>query len=103
VPRICAPRHSISFILLNTFMHYIHLYICAHTRYKTKLHIPTAHLTQFQKGVYYSAVKIFSNLLHHVQELAAEPVVFQNALKSFLLRNFFYNADAYFNYKEYFT
>jgi hypothetical protein len=65
----------------------------AHTRFKTNLHPPTAHLTQFQKGVYYSAIKIFNNLPHNINNLANEPMPFRNALKSFLLINTFYNGD----------
>jgi hypothetical protein len=35
-----------------------------HTRFTTNLHPPIAQLTKFQKGVYYSAIKIFNNLPH---------------------------------------
>ena len=71
-----------------------------HTRFKTNLHLPTANLTKFQKGVYYSGIKIFINLLHN---LANEIVLFQNALKRFLPINSFYNSEEYFNYQRYST
>jgi len=74
-----------------------------HTRFKTNLHPPTAHLTQFQKGVYFSAIKIFNNLPHDIKDLANKPMPFQNALKSYLLTNSFYNSDEYFNHKRYFN
>jgi len=32
--------------------------------HKTTLHPPTANLTKFQKGAYYSAIKILNNLPH---------------------------------------
>jgi hypothetical protein len=70
-----------------------------HTRFKTNLHLPIAHLTQFQKGVYYSAINIVNNLLHNIKDLANEPMPFQDALKSFLFVNSFYNGNEYFNYK----
>ena len=35
------------------------------TRFKTNLHQPIANLTKFQKGVYYSGIKIFNNLPHN--------------------------------------
>jgi len=72
-----------------------------HTRFKTNLHPPTANLTKFQKGVYYSAIKILNNLPHNIKDLANEIVPFQNALKRFLLINSFYNSKEYFNYQRY--
>jgi hypothetical protein len=71
-----------------------------HTRSKTKLHLPSAHLTQFQKGVYYSAIKIFNNLPYHIQEMASDQMIFRNALKRFLLENSFYNDEEYSNHKD---
>ena len=68
-----------------------------HTRFKTNLHPPTANLTKFQKGVYYSAIKIFNNLPHEIKDLANDILPFQNALKRFLLTNSFYNSKEYFN------
>jgi hypothetical protein len=43
-----------------------------HTRYKTNLHLPIANLTNFQKGAYYSGIKIFNNLPHNIKDLANE-------------------------------
>jgi hypothetical protein len=34
-----------------------------HTRFKTNLHPPTANLTTFQKGVYYSRIKFLTTFL----------------------------------------
>jgi len=72
-----------------------------HTRFKTNLHPPTANVTKFQKGVYYSAIKIFNNLPHNIKDLVNEIVLFWNALKRFLLINSFYNSKEYFNYQRY--
>jgi hypothetical protein len=41
-----------------------------HTRFKTNLHPPIANLTKFQKGVYYSGIKILNNLPHDIKDLA---------------------------------
>jgi len=49
---------------------------CIHTRFKTNLHPPTVNLTKFQKGVYYSAIKIFNNLPYNIKDLANETVLF---------------------------
>jgi hypothetical protein len=68
-----------------------------HTRFKTTLHPPTANLTKFQKGVYYSGIKICNNLPHEIKDLANEIIQFQKALKRFLLMNCFYNSEEYFN------
>jgi len=68
-----------------------------HTRFKTNLHPPTANLTKFQKGVHYSAIKIFNNLLHEIKDLANHILPFRNAMKRFLLTNSFYNSKEYFN------
>jgi hypothetical protein len=71
-----------------------------HTSFATNLHPPTAQLTKFQKGVYYSAFKIFNNLPHDIKDLANEVIPFRNILRRFLLIHSFYNSDEYFNYKR---
>ena len=70
-----------------------------HTRYKTNLHQPTANLTKYQKGVYYSGVKIFNNLPKEIKDLTNQTTLFRNSLKRFLLLNCFYNRKEYFNYQ----
>jgi hypothetical protein len=69
-----------------------------HTRSKTNLHPPIVNLTKFQKGVYYSGIKIFNNLPHNIKDLA-ELKLFRNALKRFLLTNSFYNSEEHFNHQ----
>jgi hypothetical protein len=69
-----------------------------HTQLKTNLHPPIANLTKFQKGVYYSGIKIFNNLPHEIKHLANETIQFRNALKRFLLINSFYNSEEHFSY-----
>jgi len=54
-----------------------------HTRFKTNLHPPTANRIKFQKGMYYSAIKVFNNLPHNIKDLAKETVLFWNELKGF--------------------
>jgi hypothetical protein len=70
-----------------------------HTRYKTNLHPPIANLTKFQKGVYYSGIKIFNSLPHEIKDLVNETIQFRKALKMFLLINSFHNSEQYFNYQ----
>jgi hypothetical protein len=71
-----------------------------HTRFKTKLRPPIANSTKFQKGVYYSGIKVFNNLPHNIKDLANESKLFRNYLKRFLLSNSFYNREEYFNYQR---
>ena len=90
------------FVMKNKHFFYTNNQIqLIHTRFKTNLHPPTANLTKFQKGAYYSAINLFSNLLHNIKDLANKIVPFQNALKRFLLINSFYNSKEYFNYQKY--
>jgi hypothetical protein len=71
-----------------------------YTRFRTNLHPPIDNLTKFQKGVYYSGIKIFNNLPHGIKDLANEITLFRNALKRFLLINSFYNSEEYFYYQR---
>ena len=50
--------------------------------------------------MYYSAIKIFKNLPHEIEDLANDILAFRNALKRFLLANSFYNIKEYFNYRR---
>ena len=94
--------YSISiFVIKNKHLFYTNNQIHSiHTRFKTNLHPPTANLTKFQKGVYYSAIKIFNNLPHQIKDLANDILPFRNALKRFLLADSFYNSMEYFNYRR---
>jgi hypothetical protein len=74
-----------------------------HTRLTTNLHPPTAHLTKFQKAVYYSAINIFNNLPHNIKHLGNEVITFWNTLRRILLIHSFYKSDEYFNYKRHST
>jgi len=59
-----------------------------HTWFKTNLHLPIANLTKFQKGGYYSGIKIFNNLSHDIKDLANKITLFRNAFKRFLPHKF---------------
>jgi len=71
-----------------------------HTRFKTNLHPPIANFTKFQRGVYYSRIRIFNKLPHNIKELANETKLFRNVLRRFLLHNSLYNSEEYFNYRK---
>jgi len=62
------------------------------------LYVPTANLTIYQKGVYYSGIKIYN---HHlptaIKDLSDDKNNFKLALKRYLLHNSFYSLEEYFN------
>jgi hypothetical protein len=55
------------------------------TRYRYNLHVPNSNLIKYQKGVYYSGIKIFNNLSPNVKNLSHNVKMFKRALKEYLL------------------
>jgi hypothetical protein len=80
-----------SFSLDVMFIHAIN------TRHKNNLYVPPANLTLYQKGVYYSGMKIFDHLPTTIKNLTSDRNKLQIALKKFLLNNSFYSLEEYFN------
>jgi hypothetical protein len=80
-----------------------HLYVTnqeihiINTRYKTNLHPPISNTTKYQKGPYYSGIKIFNDLPENIKKLSNNIVRFRSALKGFLYANSFYTVDEFFN------
>ena len=54
------------------------------TRQRNNLYLPQANLTVYQKGAYYSGIKIFNNLLLEIKNAAGNQKKFKIALKKFL-------------------
>jgi hypothetical protein len=69
------------------------------TRTSHDLHPPTANFTLFQKGIYYSGVKISNLLLSALKQLSYDVKKFKTALRGFLLANYFSSLEEYFNWK----
>jgi len=67
------------------------------TRSAKNFHLPITNLTIYQKGAYYTGIKIFNYLPTHIKNAANEMQVFKKTLKGFLLDNSFYSIDEYFN------
>jgi hypothetical protein len=57
------------------------------TRQTSDLFVPTANLTIYQKGVYYSGIKIYSHLSTASKDLSHDKNKFKLALKRYLLHN----------------
>jgi len=66
------------------------------TRHRSDLYPPSIKLTQYQKGVYYSGIKIFSHLPQNIKNVSWNVKKFKLALKRFLLMGSFYTLDGYF-------
>jgi len=66
------------------------------TRHKSDLYPPSIKLTKYQKGVYYSGIKIFNYLPQNIKNLSWNVKKF--ALKRFLLKGSFYTLDEYFGW-----
>ena len=71
------------------------------TRYNSDLHMPTANLTIFQKGVFYSGIKMYSHLPQSLKESLRDVRWFRLALKRILLKNAFYSLEGYLSCKSY--
>jgi hypothetical protein len=68
------------------------------TRKKSNLHLPISNLSVYQKGPYYSGIKVFNNLPSQIKDLSHNRNQFKCALKNFLYFHSFYTLNEYFNY-----
>ena len=68
------------------------------TRSANNFPLPITNLIKYQKGAHYPGIKIFIVvLLTHIKHVVNAIQVFKSALKRFLLSNFLYSAEEYFN------
>jgi hypothetical protein len=58
------------------------------SRQRNNLYIPQANLTIYQKGAYYSGIKMFNNLPIEIKNVAGNQKKFKIALKKFLHTHF---------------
>jgi hypothetical protein len=61
------------------------------TRHINDLHLPRTHLSIYQKGVYYSGIKIFNSLPRNIKKNIDNPKKFKKAVKNFLYTKSFYS------------
>jgi hypothetical protein len=61
------------------------------------MHLPQANLTTYQKGTYYSGIKIYTKLPLEVKSVAGNQKEFKTSLKKFLYTYSFYTMEEYFN------
>jgi hypothetical protein len=77
--------------LFNSQVHKIN------TRQTSDLYLPTGNMAIYQKGVYYTGIKIYSPLPTAIKDLSGDKNKFSLALKRYLLHNLFYSLEEYFN------
>jgi hypothetical protein len=65
------------------------------TRYKNQLHRPVANLLCFQKGVFYSGLRIFNSLPLAILECQKNKSRFRAALRKYLVSHCFYSVDEF--------
>ena len=66
------------------------------TRYNYDLHLPSANLTLFQRGVLYSGSRIYNHLPLNIKSLSNDVKHFKSTLKNYLLENSFYSVEEFF-------
>ena len=64
-------------------------------RSNINLHVPVCNLTLFQKGAYFSGIKLFNHLPPRTKSLSNEIKLFKPALKRFLNTHPFYSVEEY--------
>jgi len=67
------------------------------TRQHSNLHHPQAKLTLYQKGAYYSGIKIFNNLSPNIRNLSCDAKRFKSELDKYLQLKSFYTLEEYYN------
>jgi hypothetical protein len=70
------------------------------TRTSNDLHLPTATLTRYQRGAYYSGVNIYNQLPAYIKNVDNDTRVFKKTSKRFLLFNSFYSIEEYIVYNK---
>jgi len=67
------------------------------TRIKSNLHLPISNLSVYQKGTYYTGIRVFNSLPSQIKELCHNINQLKCALKNFLYFHSFYTLDEYFS------
>jgi hypothetical protein len=74
---------------LNSDIHHIE------TIHDNDLHLPSTKLNLYQKGVFYSGIKMYNHLPSSIKDLSHD---FKRALKGIIQSNSFYSLEEYFNW-----
>jgi hypothetical protein len=79
------------YFMVNSEIHNIN------TRTKSNLHQPIPNLSTYQKGTYYSGIKVFNSLPTQIKDMSHNRNKFKSALKNFLYFHSFYTLEEYFS------
>jgi hypothetical protein len=88
----------LSFVIKNKDQFLFNLQVHKiNTRPTSNLYLPSANLTVYQKGVYFSGIKIYNHPPAAIKDLSGDRNKFKLALKIYLLHNSFYSLEEYFS------
>ena len=89
------------FVINNGTYFKVNSEICnINTRNKSNQHLPIFNLSVYQRGTYYTSIKVFNCLPSQIKDLSHNRNQFKRALKNFLYFNSFYTLDEYFSYNK---
>jgi hypothetical protein len=75
--------HNKGYFASNSVYHNIN------TRQKNYLHLPQVSLTMYQKGVFYSGIKVFNAIPMIIKDISSNPRKFKVTLKHYISANTF--------------
>jgi hypothetical protein len=55
------------------------------------------HLAKYQKGVYFSGIKIYNNLPSNIKNASGDIMRFKKLLRHFLTTHYFYSLEEYYD------
>jgi hypothetical protein len=64
---------------------------------KYNYYLPSSNLSLYQKGVYFTGIKMFNNLPQRIKNFSNDTKQFKAALKNYLRAHSFYSIDEYFS------
>jgi hypothetical protein len=67
------------------------------TRQSNNLYLPTSALTLYQKGVYFTGIKLFNNLPLEMKDVVGTPKKFKISLRRYLVNLCFYDLEEYYS------
>ena len=75
--------------------------VCVHVCVSNhNIHLPISNLSVYQKGTYYTGIRVFNSLPSEIKELYHNRNQYKRALKNFLYFHSFYTLDEYFSYNK---
>jgi hypothetical protein len=70
------------------------------TRQSNNLYPPASTLAMYQKGVYFTGIKLFNNLPPEIKETVGSPKQFKISLRRYLVAHCFYDLEEYYSVNE---